>query len=143
MYNLRCINFEAMEEKSKYKVIIVDDDDFLVDMYSVKFNHIGVETEVCKSGQVLLDKLRASYKADLLLLDIVMPGMDGIEILRTMRKEKLGEDILVVILTNQNDEKNINEAKILGVSGYVVKSSATPSELVAEVIRIIKSPTKI
>ena len=132
-----------MEEKSKYKVIIVDDDDFLVDMYSVKFNHIGVETEVCKSGQVLLDKLRASYKADLLLLDIVMPGMDGIEILRTMRKEKLGEDILVVILTNQNDEKNINEAKILGVSGYVVKSSATPSELVAEVIRIIKSSTKI
>jgi DNA-binding NarL/FixJ family response regulator len=67
-----------------------------------------------------------------------MPGIDGIETLRTIRKEKLGEGIPIVMLTNQNDEKDIEESKKLGVRGYIVKSAATPSEVVAEVVKIIK-----
>lgn len=118
--------------------MIVDDDDFLVDMYVVKFNHEGVAVEACKSGAVFLEKLKAGDKADLILLDIVMPGLNGIDILRQIRREKLGEGIPVVMLTNQNDEKNISEAKTLGINGYIIKSSATPSEVVAEVMRIIK-----
>lgn len=129
-----------MSEEQKYKIIIVDDDDFLVGMYSSKFGGAGVNVEACKSGEIFLEKMRSGEKADLVLLDIVMPGMNGIEILRNMRKEKLADNIPVVMLTNQNDEKDISEGKALGVRGYIVKSAATPSEVVKEVMDIIKNP---
>jgi CheY-like chemotaxis protein len=127
------------EEAKKYKIIIVDDDDFLVDMYVTKFNGNDIAVEACKSGDALLEKLHAGIKVDLILLDIVMPKMSGLEVLKKMREEKLGEGIPVVMLTNQSDEKDINEAKNLGIAGYIVKSAATPSEVVSEVLNIIKN----
>ncbi len=127
------------EEEKKYKIIIVDDDDFLVNMYATKFGNSGVTVDACKSGEPLLEKLTAGTKADLILLDIVMPNMTGIEVLRKMREQKLGEGIPIVMLTNQNDEKDISDTKKLGVAGYIVKSAATPSEVVNEVMSIIKS----
>lgn len=127
------------EENTKHKIIIVDDDDFLVNMYAAKFSKSNIDVDVCKTSESLLEKMKAGVKADLLLLDIVMPVMNGIEVLREMRKEKLGEGIPVVMLTNQNDEKDISEAKKLGIQGYIVKSAATPSEVVTEVMNIIKS----
>lgn len=126
------------EENKQAKVIIVDDDDFLVDMYATKFGNSGVSVEACKSGEVLLEKLTNGLKADLILLDIIMPNVDGIEILRKMREQKLAENIPVVMLTNQNDEKDISECKKLGISGYIVKSAATPSEVISETMKIIK-----
>jgi DNA-binding NarL/FixJ family response regulator len=68
-----------------------------------------------------------------------MPGINGVELLRKMRKDRLGEGIPVVMLTNQNDERDISETKKLGVSSYIVKSAATPTEVVNEVMSIIKS----
>lgn len=129
-----------MADEKKYKITIVDDDDFLVDMYATKFASVNVAAEGCKSGISLIEKLKGGYRSDLILLDIVMPGMDGIEVLRTIRKEKIGEGIPIVMLTNQNDEKNIADAKALGISGYIVKSAATPSEVVAEVLKILEDP---
>jgi CheY-like chemotaxis protein len=127
------------EAEKKYKIILVDDDDFLVDMYATKFSHSDVAVDACKSGEILLEKLSTGTKADLILLDIVMPNMTGIEVLRKMRQQKIGEGIPVVMLTNQNDETDISEAKKLGVVGYIVKSAATPSEVVNEVINTIKN----
>jgi two-component system, OmpR family, response regulator MtrA len=128
-----------MAEEKKYKIMIVDDDDFLVNMYATKFGNSGVAVDAYKSGESLLEKLAAGTKADLILLDIVMPNMTGIEALRKMREQKLGDGIPVVMLTNQNDEKDISETKKLGVSCYIVKATATPSEVVNEVMNIIKN----
>jgi CheY-like chemotaxis protein len=130
------------EEEQKYKIMIVDDDDFLVNMYATKFGNNGVSVEAYKSGDLLLEKLRAEVKADLILLDIVMPGLTGMDALKKMREEKLGEGIPVVMLTNQSDEKDIAESKQFGIAGYIVKSAATPSEVVSEVIGIIKNSKK-
>jgi len=127
------------EGENQYKIILVDDDDFLVDMYATKFGANGISVEACKSGDVLIEKLSAGAKADLILLDIIMPNMNGIEALKKMRAQNLGAGIPVVMLTNQNDEKDIAETKKLGVAGYIVKSAATPSEVVDEVIKVIKS----
>lgn len=127
------------DAENKFKIVIVDDDDFLTNMYATKFGHGGVSVEVYKSGESFLNKLRGGIKTDLILLDIVIPDVNGIEILRKMRKDKLAEGIPVVMLTNQNDERDISEAKMLGVSGYIVKSAATPSEVVAEVLKILKT----
>lgn len=128
------------EEENKYKIIIVDDDDFLVNMYALKFSHSGVAVDACKLGAQLLEKLKGGAKVDLILLDVVMPDIDGMDLLRAIRQEKLADNIPIVMLTNQNDEKDISEAKQLGVAGYIVKSAATPSEVVEEALRIIKNP---
>jgi CheY-like chemotaxis protein len=128
----------GMASEAKYKVVIVDDDDFLVNMYATKFGLSDTEVEAFKGGKTFLESLKGKLKADLILLDIVMPTMTGLEILREMRDQKLGEGIPVIMLTNQNDEKDISEAKLLGVDGYIVKSAATPSEVVEEVMKIIK-----
>ncbi|MEK7200717.1 MAG: response regulator [Patescibacteria group bacterium] len=127
-----------MMEEKKYKIIIVDDDDFLVDMYVTKFNGSDVAVEAYKSGEVLLEKLKNGEKADLILLDIVIPGINGLQVLEEMRKNKLAEGIPVIMLTNQNDEKDMTLAQKLGVSGYIVKSAATPSEVVTEALKVIK-----
>lgn len=126
------------EAEKQYKIILMDDDDFLVDMYAAKFSGNDVAVEACKSGEALLEKLSSGIKVDLILLDIIMPNMTGVETLRKMREQKLGEGIPVVMLTNQNDEKDISETKKMGVAGYIVKAVATPSEVVSEVLRVIK-----
>ena len=124
--------------KEEYKIIIVDDDDFLVNMYVTKFGNSGVSVEACNSGKALLEKLKAGVKADLILLDIVMSEMSGLEVLKKIRESNLGEGIPIVMLTNQNEEKDIEEAKKYGVLTYIVKSAFTPLEVVNEVIKIIK-----
>jgi CheY-like chemotaxis protein len=124
------------------KIILVDDDDFLVNMYATKFNLGGIEVDACNSGASLLEKLKAGAKPDLILLDIVMTNMTGLETLKKMREDKLGEGIPVVMLTNQNEDKDMAEAKSLGVIAYIVKSAATPLEVVNEIAEIIKKTKK-
>ena len=129
-----------MNPDKKYKVIIVDDDDFLVNMYALKFGNSDIGVEAYKSGEELLEKLKKPAGINLILLDIVMPGKSGIETLMEMRKSKLGENIPVIMLTNQSEENYINEAKKLGIAGYIIKSAAIPSEVLDEVLNTIRNP---
>ena len=122
----------------KYKVFIVDDDKFLLDMYSVKFTQQGLDVEVGTGGEDALAKLKSGLKPDIILLDLVMPGVDGFEVLETIKKEKLGENPIIVILTNQGQESDIKRAKELGAQGYIVKASAIPSEVLEQVMKIIE-----
>ena len=87
-----------------------------------------------------MEKLKKPAGINLILLDIVMPGKSGIETLMEMRKNKLGENVPVIMLTNQSEENYINEAKKLGIAGYIVKSAATPSEVLDEVLNTIRNP---
>lgn len=128
-----------MAEVKNKKVLIVDDDRFLLNMYSIKFKKSGFEVETALSGLDVLRKLKDGYKPDIILLDLVMPVMDGCELLENIRKEKLVPDATVIILSNQNQQTDIDRAKNLGVSGYIVKASSIPSEVVAEVIRTVKN----
>jgi len=132
----------ADEAEKKLKIIIVDDDDFLVDMYATKFGASGAEVVACKSGASLFEKLGAGEQADLILLDIVIPQMNGLEILKHLREKNMAEGVPIVMLTNQNDEKDVALAQSLGVAGYIVKSSATPSEVVEEALKVIKENKK-
>ena len=118
----------------KYTVLIVDDDKFLLDMYRKKFEREGSTVDVAVGSEEALVKLRAGAKPDILILDIIMPGMDGIELLETIRKEKLTESSVVIMLTNESAPERIGEAKKLGIKGYIVKATRIPSEVVDEVL---------
>ncbi|MFA7216415.1 MAG: response regulator [Candidatus Paceibacterota bacterium] len=128
---------ENNEEKKGIKILLVDDDSFLLDMYSLKFKKAGVDVSAVSSSINALDKLRAGEKYDVILLDIIMPGMDGMELLENIRKEKLCPEATIIMLTNQPDE--VDRAKELGVSGYIVKATTIPSEVVEQVLEIYQN----
>ncbi len=124
--------------KQAYKVLIVDDDRFLLDMYSLKFKEQGFLVEVSNGGEDALKKLRGGLATDVIILDVVMPGMDGLGVLQTIQKEKLGKDPTIVMLSNQGQDSDIARAKELGAHSYIVKASTIPSEVLtitAEAIR--------
>ena len=127
-----------MDNPSAKKIIILDDDPFLLGMYNTKFNHEGFTVVGFNSGEELIKKLKEGEVGDAILLDIVIPGMDGIAVLETIRKEKLVEGSKIIMLTNQGDQSDINRAKAIGVDGYIVKATSTPSEVVSQVLNIIK-----
>lgn len=122
-----------------YRLYLVDDDRFLLDMYSVKFKAAGHEVTAFSKGEDLLAALREKPVPSALLLDVVMPGMSGFEILETIRKENLGEGMKVIILSNQGQDADLAKAKELRADGYIIKASAIPSEVFAETIKIIET----
>ncbi len=126
----------------KYKILIVDDDEFLLNMYLLKFRKEGLDVEIATGGQAALAKLKAGYIPDVLILDIVMPTMDGLELLEEVKKQKLAVSSIIIVLTNQGAEQDIERAKKLGIDGYIVKASTIPSEVLAEVLRILKERKK-
>ena len=122
--------------ENKNLVMIVDDDKFLLDMYKKKFESRGIMVEVATGSEEALDRLRKGMEPDALVLDVIMPKMDGIELLETIRKEKLASKSAVIMLTNESDPERIAKAKILGAKGYIVKATSIPSEVVDEVTKI-------
>ena len=120
----------------KYTVLIVDDDKFLLEMYRKKFEHEGSTVDVAIGSAEALAKLRGGSSPDILILDIIMPDMDGMELLETIRKEKLVPDAIIIMLTNESDQEKIKKAESLGIKGYIVKATSIPSEVVEEALKI-------
>ena len=123
----------------KYSIFIIDDDKFLLDMYLLKFKNIGLVASVSAHPENALQILRAGYKPDIILLDLVMPGMDGLQLLDTARKENLVLNATVVVLSNQGQVSDIERAKTMGCDGYIIKAATIPSEVVSQVIAIHES----
>ncbi len=123
--------------QEKNKVFIVDDDFFLLNMYSLKFKNRGMEVEVAGSSKEALDKLENGLRPDIIILDIIMPNIDGLTLLEEIRNKGLAGDAAVIMLTNQGLQEDIDRAESLGIDGYIVKATSVPSEVVDEVERII------
>jgi len=123
------------------RIYLVDDDRFLLDLYAVKFKNNGEDVSVFDSGEKLLDALRKPETSlpDVILLDLVMPGIGGFAVIEAMRNEGLAPHAKIVILSNQGQDSDIEKAKELKTDGYIVKASAIPSEVVAETMRIAGS----
>lgn len=127
-----------MSDNSKPTVFLIDDDKFLLDMYSVKFKASGFNVRTATGPNDALTKLKEGEIPSVIILDIIMPNMDGLELLGQIRKEKLAENVPIVMLTNESDPSKIEQAKSLGVQGYIVKATSIPSEVVEKVSNILK-----
>jgi DNA-binding response OmpR family regulator len=121
---------------STKKILLVDDDKFLLDMYAIKFSKAGYEVKTADSTEGGLKLIRDGYVPNVMLCDIVMPGMDGLVLVGAIRKENLAPGAVTIMLTNQGSSDDISRAKKLGVDGYIVKATTIPSEVLAEVERI-------
>lgn len=119
------------------KIFIVDDDKFLLDMYTFKFKEKGFEVIQAFGSVDALDKLKGGIVPDVVLLDVVMPAMDGFELLALIRERELATTAKVIILSNLGQPSDIEKGRSLGANGYVIKASATPSEVVEKVLKVL------
>lgn len=124
---------DLKEKPSDVQVMIVDDDFFILNMYKIKFEHAGFKIRTASNGQEALDMARGGYLPDVLLIDIIMPVMGGVEFLQLIRAEKLFEKVPIIVLSNQSQSSDISEAMKLGVKSYIVKATTVPSEIVEEI----------
>lgn len=129
-------------ENTKTKVLIVDDDKFLLNMYSIKFNKANFDVCAASSGEEAFNKIKEGYNPDIILLDIIMPGMDGFGVLENLKKNNVAPNALIIMLTNQGQLSDIEKAKSFGIGGYIIKATTIPSEVVEEVSRIYNSQKK-
>lgn len=128
--------------ETKKKIFIIDDDSFLLDMYALKFNQSNFRVTTALGPEPALAKFHEGFVPDLILLDIVMPVMDGFELLEKMKEEKIAQDAIVIILSNRGQPSDIARGESLGAAGYIVKASSTPSEVIDKVNTIINSLNK-
>ncbi|NBD73695.1 response regulator [Patescibacteria group bacterium] len=121
--------------------MLVDDDDFLLDMYALKFKESGIEVRAVRSAEDALAAIAGGDVPDLLISDIVMPGMDGIAFLKALNEEGVRRPGAIVMLSNQGQDTDIETAKSLGADGYIIKANAVPSEVIRECLAIYKQAT--
>jgi len=122
----------------KIKVLIVDDDKFLLDMYAIKFEQSNFDTTTSLGAADALSKLKDNLVPDIILTDILMPAMDGFEFLAEIKNKNLSPKAKIIILSNKGEKSDIDKGMTLGADGYIVKASAIPSEVVEKVNEIIK-----
>ncbi len=125
-------------EGEKRKILIVDDDNFLLDMYALKFSQNNFEVYTAGNGAQAIEKLKAGLSPDVMLMDIIMPEMDGFEMLAKINVEKLCPNCIKIVLSNKSEQRDIDEGNKLGVAGYIVKASSTPVEVIDQVVKILE-----
>ncbi|MCL4366569.1 response regulator [Patescibacteria group bacterium] len=113
-------------------IVIIEDETFIADIYAREFTKAGFQVKVANDGPSGL-KLLTEERFDILLLDIMLPGMHGLEVLRQWRIKNPSSNMPVLLLTNLGQDEVIKEAFNLGAQGYLIKSSYTPQQVVAEV----------
>lgn len=117
------------------RVLLVDDDDFIQDVYIKKFEEEGLEVVTADDGEEGLQKLRED-NFDAVLIDMIMPGVDGMQFLKTIREESLAGSASVIVLSNQGQPDDIESAEQFDIDGYIVKASSVPSKILEEIIDI-------
>ncbi|MEA2088739.1 MAG: response regulator [Patescibacteria group bacterium] len=121
----------------KQKVLLIEDDEMLLDMYNLKFLESGFDVFKASNG---LDgyELAIKNKPDIILLDIILPQMDGFSVMEKLKKNEVTKNISVFFLTNLKQEEDVERGKKLGASGYLVKATLTPTQILEKVKQFLK-----
>ncbi len=117
------------------KVLLVEDDPFLVDIYVTKLKEQGYSAVQVTDGEKVLEQVRKE-KPDLVLLDIVLPHMDGWEILSQLKADNELKNTKVVVLSNLGQKEEVEKGLQLGAERYLIKAHYTPSQVVEEIKKI-------
>lgn len=119
------------------KIFIAEDEPIIRKMYEVKFKNMGFDVEAAEDGEDALNRLKTS-RPDLILLDVMMPKVDGFEVLRQLKLNPELKDIRVIILTNLSAATSDREKGIkLGALDFLVKDQFTPAQVVDKVKEIL------
>lgn len=113
-------------------ILLVEDDTFLVNMYTSKFENDGYNVLTANDGEKGLE-LALKNKVDIIILDLMLPKLSGVEVLTRLRKDEKGKDVPVIVLSNLSKEDESEDLFKLGVKDYLLKANLTPSQLVEKI----------
>lgn len=119
------------------KILIVEDDPIMQKIYSKKFQLEGFEVETAGDGEEGLSKIK-SLKPDFVLMDVMLPKLNGIEALEKAKADPQTSQIPILVLSNLSTADDAETATQKGAVGYLVKSDVTPSQVVSKVKQILK-----
>ncbi len=122
-------------------ILLVEDDNLLIRMYQDKFVRDGYKVNVALNGEEGLVKLKEE-KPDLILLDIMMPKMDGFETLKHIKSNSETKGVPVILLTNLGGQDDAKKGLEMGAVAYLIKSEYTPDEIVEKVKEILEASTR-
>jgi len=128
---------KSTSTKSIFNILLVDDDKFLLDMYSMKFTQEGANIQASLSVKDALDALRSGFRAHAVVFDLVMPDLNGFDLLKSIKEEHLADGAVLVALTNQGEDEERKKTEELGADAYIVKASTVPSEVVNTITNMI------
>ncbi|MCA9392141.1 response regulator [candidate division WWE3 bacterium] len=117
---------------SKEKILIIEDDFFIRELYDRQFTKDGYTVVTSEDGPDGLVKASSEHP-NLILLDIMLPKLNGLDLLRTLKSKDETKDIPVILLTNLGQESVIKEGFEYGAESYLIKSAYTPSQIIDEV----------
>lgn len=120
----------------KIKIAIIEDDIAIVQMYRTKFELEGYEVETAADGASGI-KLIQDSKPEIVLLDLMMPGMGGIDMLASLKKDPSLKDTKVIVLTNMGDTETANKVYKLGATDFIVKADMTPRQVSEKVKKVL------
>lgn len=118
-------------------VLLVEDNDFIRNMYQLKLAKADLTVIEAIDGRMALQRI-TEQKPDLVLLDLMMPNVGGLEVLKDLKKQGMLPELPVIVLTNVMDPQTIDEAKKLGAKDYIVKTDLTPSQVIDKLKPFIK-----
>lgn len=123
------------------KLLLVDDDAFLRDMYAIKFGEADFEVSIADTAQRALTQIADTPDLNVVLIDMVMPGMTGIELIKEVKETMPDFRALMIVLSNQGQESDMAAAEQAGAAGYIVKAEAIPSDVVKRVEELLAEHT--
>ena len=123
--------------KNKTSVLIIEDDSYISDMYKIKLESENFEVATAKDGIIGI-KMLEKQKPDIILLDVVMPKMDGFDVLKIIKKNIELKEVPVVLLTNLGQKENVEKGFDLGADSYIIKAHFTPSEVIEKIREVLK-----
>ena len=120
------------------KILLIDDDSFLRDMYATKFTESGDEVQVASDATAALSLIEQET-FDVIIMDMVMPGMSGLDLLLALKEKGHTAKSKCIVLSNQGEESDIQAATEAGADGYIIKAESIPSEVVSKVHAIVRT----
>jgi len=133
---------EEQKKGKKLKIILIDDDSFLLDMYTLKFKKDDFEVYGFTDTDMAIEKLREGFVPDIIIFDLVMAGVDGWTFAKEIREKKLAPESKLIVLSNQEQRSDIDKLEDFDISGFIVKAQATPTQVVEKVKEIYEESNK-
>lgn len=126
-----------LKEKNGIKVLLIEDEEAIIEMYKLRLTQEGYEVETARNGAWGLKQAKEK-EFDIILMDIVMPAMNGYEMLKQLKTDSKNHSVPIIVLSNSAQDRDIEKTLKCGASCYLLKASTTPTKLIKEVEKILK-----
>ena len=131
-------NNSDQPSKNSAHIVWIEDDNFLGSLISKKLSSEGYSVDYVNTGEDAIAKVKEN-RPDLVLADIMLPGMDGFEVLKQIKSEQELQDIPVILFSNLSQEEDISKGLNLGAESFLVKSNVVPDQIVSKIKEVLQS----